>query len=318
MPTVRTKDFRVRWRSMTGILAALQQARPRASSVAKSGFVFRPEAPLISMGSLNAPPRRAPMAWLAWLIAACLIGPWATAPAAGGPRSARQRQPAGGCPYRRVEGPSQGEPLWRSPVAGAPAADGQLATHDAAACAGRCRAGLPVQRAGLRQRLRAVSRLQDLRVLQPGAARRDPGAGRDGRAPARRALFGPARRLERSGGAELLHHAQHAGEPAYRQPAGYCAVAAGADGPAWADRAQRRTLRTVALLRGERYGGQARLRAKRYGGQARLRAERYDGQARDGRQQRSSLRRPAAPADAGAEDRIRRPQQDPPHAAVPV
>jgi len=32
-------------------------------------------------------------------------------------------------------------------------------------------------------------------------------------------------------------------------------------------------------------------------------------QARDGRQQRSSLRRPAAPADAGAEDRIRRPQQ---------
>src|SRR2546427_11771531 len=85
MPTVRTKDFRVRWRSMAGILAALQQARPRASSVAKSGFVFRPEAPLISMGSLNAPPRRAPMAWLAWLIAACLIGPWATAPAADAP-----------------------------------------------------------------------------------------------------------------------------------------------------------------------------------------------------------------------------------------
>src|SRR5437879_7402149 len=85
MPTVRTKDFRVRWRSMSGILAALQQARPRASSVAKSGFVFRPEAPLISMGSLNAPPRRAPTAWLAWLIAACLIGPWATAPAADAP-----------------------------------------------------------------------------------------------------------------------------------------------------------------------------------------------------------------------------------------
>src|SRR5258705_13995729 len=85
MPTVRTKDFRVRWRSMTGILAALQQARPRASSVAKSGFVFRPEAPLISMGSLNAPRRRAPMAWLAGLIAAGLIGPWATAPAADAP-----------------------------------------------------------------------------------------------------------------------------------------------------------------------------------------------------------------------------------------
>src|SRR6267378_720276 len=85
MPTVRTKDFRVRWRSMTGILAALQQARPRASSVAKSDFVFRPEAPLISMGSLNAPRRRAPAAWLAWLIATCLIGPWATAPAADAP-----------------------------------------------------------------------------------------------------------------------------------------------------------------------------------------------------------------------------------------
>src|SRR6266404_266671 len=268
MPTVRTKDFRVRWRSMTGILAALQQARPRASSVAKSGFVFRPEAPLISMGSLNAPPRRAPTAWLAWLIAACLIGPWATAPAADAPAD----------PTR----------------------------------AGTANASAARTPAELRQRLRAVSRLQDLRVLQPGAARRDPGAGRDGRAPARRALFGPARRLERSGGAELLHHAQHAGEPAYRQPAGHCAVAAGADGPAGADRAQRRTLRTVALLRGERYGGQARLRAKRYGGQALLR------QARDGRQQRSSLRRPAAPADAGAEDRIRRPQQDPPHAAVPV
>jgi hypothetical protein len=70
---------------MTGILAALQQARPRASSVAKSGFVFRPEAPLISMGSLNAPRRRAPVAWLAWLIAACLIGPWVTAPAADAP-----------------------------------------------------------------------------------------------------------------------------------------------------------------------------------------------------------------------------------------
>jgi len=70
---------------MTGILAALQQARPRASSVAKSGFVFRPEAPLISMGSLNAPRRRAPMAWLAGLIAAGLIGPWATAPAADAP-----------------------------------------------------------------------------------------------------------------------------------------------------------------------------------------------------------------------------------------
>src|SRR6267143_4073843 len=85
MPAVRTKDVRVRWRSMTGILAALQQARPRASSVAKSGFVFRPEAPLISMGSLNAPRRRAPMAWLAGLIAAGLIGPWATAPAADAP-----------------------------------------------------------------------------------------------------------------------------------------------------------------------------------------------------------------------------------------
>jgi hypothetical protein len=70
---------------MTGILAALQQARPRASSVAKFDFVFWPEAPLISMGSLNAPRRRAPAAWLAWLIATCLIGPWATAPAADAP-----------------------------------------------------------------------------------------------------------------------------------------------------------------------------------------------------------------------------------------
>jgi hypothetical protein len=70
---------------MSGILAALQQARPQASTMAELEFVFRPEPPLISMGNLHAPRRRAPAAWLAWLIATCLIGPWATTPAADAP-----------------------------------------------------------------------------------------------------------------------------------------------------------------------------------------------------------------------------------------
>jgi len=80
-----TKDFRVRWRSMTGILAALP-ASPAASRRAwqKSGFVlFRARSASDFDGKFET--RRAagrPWAWLAGLIAAGLIGPWATAPAA--------------------------------------------------------------------------------------------------------------------------------------------------------------------------------------------------------------------------------------------
>src|SRR6266700_2432791 len=103
MPTVRTSDFRVRWRNIAGILAAVQQAGLRAPGLTRSDQPgWSPPGPaggwpghgkiqahaavcpalgarlrMLSCPLVPRPPRPAlRTARLGWLIAAWLIGSW--------------------------------------------------------------------------------------------------------------------------------------------------------------------------------------------------------------------------------------------------